>query len=185
MQRFVSTVTKSFLSEFTLDSGLCGRQKLKQVKQVDLGHTAVNSILASEVPVCFRAICQRGLVTLSPTRTRTRSNAHACTHQTDSQCEACQVLETFQGYGENLEEGLQLLSHTDSRFRSIQQPNTSAVRLLLLRNLLHIQHIYLRENTTHSLRFDTGLQFDGLWCRLEACLSLKTIFKKLLALDKI
>lgn len=68
MQRCVSTATKSILSEFTLDSGLCGRQKLKQVKQVDLGHAAVNSILASEAPVCFRAICQRGLVALSPTR---------------------------------------------------------------------------------------------------------------------
>lgn len=48
------------LSEFTLDCGLCGRQKNQLVKQrkraLYLGYAAVNSILASGTPGCFRGI---------------------------------------------------------------------------------------------------------------------------------
>ena len=68
--RYVSTVTKSdksSLSEFTLDSGLCGSCEGKKKKSenllkrgkraFELGHAAVNSILAFGASGCFRGIC--------------------------------------------------------------------------------------------------------------------------------
>ena len=70
--RYVSTVTKSdksTLSEFTLDSGLCGSCEGKKKKKksgnllkrgkraFELGHAAVNSILAFGASGCFGGIC--------------------------------------------------------------------------------------------------------------------------------